>query len=91
MLRGNWETFSQQELTIQPKSVQALKLGIDVQLIRGVCIVFLKQSLQGKRCSLQDGFIGESVNDIILTIQNNVQVAVTIGAGESICLVLHRA
>jgi hypothetical protein len=63
-VRGTWEIFSQGELTIQPKSVRTLNLGIGVQLIRRVAIASLKQSLKEKRCSLQDGFVGESVNDI---------------------------
>jgi hypothetical protein len=89
--RGTWEIFSQKELTIQPKSVKTLKLGIGVQLIRGVGIVSLKQGLKEKRCSFQDGFVGESVNDVFITIQNNADVAVKVQAGESICLLLHHA
>ena len=34
----------------------------------------VKQSLKEKRCSLQDGFVGEHVNDITITIQNNAAV-----------------
>lgn len=90
-LRETFEIFSQEEIIIQPKFVKTLKLGIGVQLMRGVGIVSLKQSLKEKRCSLQDGFIGESVNDVIITIQNNADVAVTIQAGESICLLSHHA
>ena len=51
----------------------------------------LKQSLKEKRCSLHDEFIGESVNDIIIKIQNNAEVAVKIAAGEPISLVSHHA
>jgi len=89
--RGNWETFSQEELTIQSMSIKTLRLGVGVQLTRGVCIVSLKQSLKEKRCSLHDGFIGESVNDIIINIQNNSDAVVKIEAGEPICLLSHHA
>jgi len=90
-LAGKWEVFSQQLLTIQPKSAITLLLEIGVRLIRGVCSVSLRQTLKEKRCSLQDGFVAESVDNIIITIQNNSDVAVNIEAGESLCFVSHQA
>jgi hypothetical protein len=90
-LHGKWEIFAQKCFTIQPKSRLTLSLGIGVQLMRGVCSVSLRQALKEKRCSLQDGFVAESVNDIIVTIHNNSDVAVNIVEGESLCFVAHQA
>jgi hypothetical protein len=52
-----------------------------------VVFISLKQELKIKRCSLQDGVVAESVDDIIVTIQNNSEVAVNIVEGESLCFV----
>ena len=89
-LPGKWEIFTQQALTIQPRVALTISLKMGVLLIRGVCIVSLRQSLKEQRCSLQDGFVAESVDDIIVTIQNNSDTAVNITEGESLCFVAHQ-
>ena len=89
-LPGKWEIFAQQALTIQPRVALTISLKIGVRLVRGVCIVSLRQSLKEKRCSLQDGFVAESVDDTIVTIQNNSDAAVAIVEGESLCFVTHQ-
>ncbi|KAH3844580.1 hypothetical protein DPMN_086839 [Dreissena polymorpha] len=68
-LYGKWSISMQQSLTIQPKAALPIKLKIGLRLFQGVCSVSLKQSLKEKRCSLQDGIIAESVDDIIVTIK----------------------
>jgi hypothetical protein len=89
-LPGKWEIFTQQSLTIQPRFALTISLRMGLRLTRGVCLVSLRQSLKEKRCSLQDGFIAESVDDIIVTIQNNSDVAVNIVEGECLCFVTHQ-
>jgi hypothetical protein len=89
-LPAKWEILAQHSLTIQPRLAITLSLGIGVRLIRGVCSVSHRQTLKEKRCSLQDGFIAESVDDIIITIQNNSDAVVNIEAGESLCFVSHQ-
>ena len=86
-LHGKWEIFAQQSLTIQPRVALTISLKMGIRLIRGVCSVSLRQGLKEKKCSLQDGFVAESVDDIIVTIQNNSDVAVNIAEGESLCFV----
>lgn len=89
-LEGKWEIFAQESMTINPRDIKTIRLAIGLQLIRGVCSVALRQSLKIKRCSLQDGFVAESVDDMIITIQNNSDVPVNIVAGESLCFVSHQ-
>lgn len=86
-LPGKWEIFAQQSLTIQPRVALAISLKMGLRLLRGVCSISLRQSLKEKKCSLHDGFVAESVDDIIVTIQNNSDVAVNIAKGESLCFV----
>ena len=83
-LPGKWEIFVQQSLTIPPRLALTISLRIGVQ---GVCSVSLRQHLKVKRCSLHDGFVAEPVDDIIVTIQNNSDVAVTILEGDSLCFI----
>ena len=89
-LHGKWEIFTQKALTIQPRLTLTISLKMGVRLTRGVCSVSLRQRLKEKKCSLQDGFVAESVDDIIVKIQNNSDVAVNIAEGESLCFVAHQ-
>jgi hypothetical protein len=83
-LPGKWEIFAQHSLTIPPRLALTVSLRFGVQ---EVCSVSLRQSLKVKRCSLHDGFVAEPVDDIIVTIQNNSDVAVIILEGDSLCFI----
>ena len=83
-----WEIFAQNNITIQPRGTFTAVLGFGVRMdSNGICVVSLKQDLKQKRLSLQDGTVSEDVDDIIVTIQNNSDTAVTITEGHSICFV----
>ena len=88
---GRWEVFAQTLLSIPPKSTYPLTLGIGVQLMQDVCCVSLRQKLKERRCSLHDSFVAESVESIIVTMQNNSEVPVLIPAGDSLCYIVHQA
>ena len=84
-----WEIFAQNDITIQPKAANTLRLGLGVEMSAGLCLVSLRQSIKERRCSLLDGVISEDVvvDDIIVSIQNNSDSAVTINQGDSLCFV----
>ena len=84
---GRWEIYAQESFTIQPRAPFTAILRFGVIIRRGMVLVSLKQDLKIKRCSLQDGVVSETVDDIIVTIQNNSDMAVTINAGDSLCFV----
>ena len=88
---GRWEIFAQESFTIQPRSSFTAILRFGVLIRRGMVFVSLKQSLKEKRCSLQDGIVSETVDDIIVTIQNNSDVEVSVNAGDSICFISTQA
>lgn len=71
---GRWKVFAQTSFTIQPRSSFTAILKIGVLIGRGMVFISLKQELKIKRCSLQDGVVAETVDDIIVTIQNNSDV-----------------
>jgi len=82
-----WEIFAQTAITIQPRTSISQQLGFGVRIIRGVCLVSLRQAIKEKRCSLQDGTISEDVEDIVVTIQNNSDSVVIINEGNSLCYI----
>ena len=88
-LNRRWAILTQQSLTVNPKWTITLSLGFGVQLFRGVCSISLRQALKEKQLSLHDGFIAETVEDIIITIQNNSSNVVNIAEGESLCFIMH--
>ena len=85
-----WEIFTQKEITIKPKETTTLILGLGIRMTKGVCLVSLRQEIKMRRLSLQDGTISEDVEDIIITIQNNSEVQVTIREGDSLCFIDYR-
>jgi hypothetical protein len=78
-------------LTINPKSTITSSLGFGIRLdwSRGVCSISLRQALKEQQLSLHDGFIAETVENIIITIQNNSSNVVNIDEGESLCFIMH--
>lgn len=84
---GRWEIYAQESFKIQPRSSLTFVLRFGVLVRRCMVFVALKQSLKIKRCSLQDGVVSETVDDIIVTIQNNSDAEVTINAGDSMCVI----
>ena len=84
---GKWEVYAQEAITIQPGASFTLVLKFGVLIRRGMVFVSLKQDLKVKRLSLQDGVVSETVDDIIVTLQNNSDVVVVINAGDSLCYV----
>lgn len=84
---GRWEVYAQEAFTIPPRTSFTAVLKFGVLVRRGMVFVSLKQDLKVKRLSLQDGVVSETVDDIIVTIQNNSDTAVTVNAGDSLCYV----
>ena len=84
---GRWEVYAQEVFTIQPRASFTAILKFGVLVRRGMVFVSLRQDLKVKRLSLQDGVVSETVSDIIVTIQNNSDTAVTVNAGDSLCYV----
>jgi hypothetical protein len=82
-----WEVFTQEALTIEPNKTKTILLSFGVEISRGMILTSLRQELKYKRCSIQNETILESVDDIIITIQNNSQNTINIKEGASFCYV----
>ena len=82
-----WRVFCQESFVIAPKTTKTVKLPIGVELSDGVILTSLAQDLKVKRCSLQNELTLSSVNNVVVTIQNNSDREVSILEGTPMCLV----
>ena len=82
-----WRVFCQESFVIAPKTTKTVKLPIGVELSDGVILTSLSQDLKVKRCSLQNELTLSSVNNVVVTIQNNSDREVSILEGTPMCLV----
>jgi len=83
-----WEIFAQREITIKPKEMETLELGLGVRMTRGWCQVSLGQEIQAS--VLQGGgVVTENAEDIVITILNDSDSFVTIIERDPFCFVVH--
>ena len=66
-----WLIFSQENITLQPKEVKQITLGMGFMMGEGVVLVSLANLLRGKLCSIQNEVNLEDTNNIITTLSNN--------------------
>ena len=69
---GNtWKIFSHESISLEPKEVKHLSLGIGFMMSEGVVLTSLANSLCKKRCSIQNEVNLEDTTDITAVITNN--------------------
>ena len=66
-----WEIFSQEGIKLDPKEVKQIRLGFRFKMSEGVVLAGLSNSLNYKRCSLQNEVSLEDMEDIMITLTNN--------------------
>ena len=70
----NWEIFSQEDITLKPKEVKFIMLGIGFMMSEGVVLTSLSDSLTKKRISLQNGvYLTNTLNMIIVLTNNSIE------------------
>ena len=82
-----WEIFSQEEIKLERKTVKQLQLGLGFMMSEGVVLVGLDNSLNHKRCSLQNEINLEDAEDIMITLMNNSNEIVDIREHKLLCRV----
>ena len=82
-----WEVYTQEQITIPVNGTKTLSLGLGVMMSKGMVLASLKQELKYKKCCLLNETILESVDDIIITIQNNSDTPVEIERNTPFCYV----
>ena len=69
-----WEIFSQEDITLKPKEVKFIMLGIGFMMSEGVVLTSLSDSLTKKRISLQNGiYLTDTLNMIIVLTNNSTE------------------
>ena len=85
-----WEVFSQEDITLKPKEVKFIMLGIGYMISEGVVLASLSESLTKKRISLQNGvYLSDTLNMIIL-LTNNSTENIRIPKLTMLCLVCYK-
>ena len=82
--------YSQEDITLKPKEVKHLMLGIGYMMSEGVVLTSLSISLTQKRLSLQNEVNLEDTNNMITVIVNNSKENIKINKMGLLCLVCYK-
>ena len=85
-----WEVFSQEDITLKPKEVKFIMLGIGYLMSEGVVLASLSESLTKKRVSLQNGvYLSDTLNMIVVLTYNSTE-NIRIPKLTMLCLVCYK-
>ena len=83
---STWEIFSQEDITLKPKEVKFIMLGIGFIMSEGVVLTSLSDSLTKKRISLQNGVYLTDTLNMIIVLTNNSSENIRIPKLATLCL-----
>ena len=87
---NTWEIYSQEDITLKPKEVKFIMLGIGFMMSEGVVLTSLANSLTKKRISLQNGInIADTIN-MITVLSNNSTENIKIPKLSTLCFVCYK-
>ena len=84
-----WEILSQEDITLKPKEVKFIMLGIGFLMSEGVVLTSLSDSLTKKRISLQNGVYLTDTIDLIIVLTNNSTENIKIPKMVTLCFVCY--
>ena len=85
-----WEILSQEDITLKPKEVKFIMLGIGFIMSEGVVLTSLSDSLTKKRISLQNGVYLTDTLNMITVITNNSTENIRIPKLSTLCFVCYK-
>ena len=85
-----WEIFSQEDITLKPKEVKFIMLGIGFMMSEGVVLTSLSNSLTKKRISLQNGVYLTDTLNMIIVLTNNSTENIKIPKLTTLCFVCYK-
>ena len=85
-----WEIYSQEDITLKPKEVKFIMLGIGFMMSEGVVLTSLTNSLIKKRISLQNGISLLDTINMITVLTNNSTENIRIPKSSMLCLVCYK-
>ena len=84
-----WEIFSQEDITLKPKEVKFIMLGIGFIMSEGVVLTSLSDLLTKKRISLQNGVYLTDTLNMIIVLTNNSTENIRIPKLSTLCFVCY--
>ena len=84
-----WEIFSQEDITLKPKEVKFIILGIGFIMSEGVVLTSLSDSLTKQRISLQNGVYLTDTLNMIIVLTNNSAENIRIPKLTTLCFVCY--
>ena len=84
-----WEIFSHEDITLKPKEVKFIMLGIGFMMSEGVVLTSLSDSLTKKLISLQNGVYLTDTLDMIIVLTNNSTENIRIPKLTTLCFVCY--
>ena len=87
---NTWEIFSQEDITLKPKEVKFIMLGIGFIMSEGVVLTSLSNSLTEKRVSLQNGVNLSGTINMITVLTNNSAETIKIPKLTTLCFVCYK-
>ena len=85
-----WEIYSQEDITLKPKEVKFIMLGIGFIMSEGVVLTSLSNSLTKKRISLQNGVYLSGTSNMITVLTNNSTENIKIPKLTTLCFVCYK-
>ena len=85
-----WEIYSQEDITLKPKEVKFIMLGIGFLMSEGVVLTSLSNSLTKKRISLQNGVYLSGTSNMITVLINNSTENIKIPKLSTLCFVCYK-
>ena len=85
-----WEIFSQEDITLNPKEVKFIMLGIGFMMSEGVVLTSLSNSLTKKRISLQNRVNLSDTINMITVLTNNSTENIKIPKLTTLCFVCYK-
>ena len=84
-----WEILSQEDITLKPKEVKFIILGIGFMMSEGVVLTSLSDSLTKKRISLQNGIYLTDTLNMIIVLTNNSTENIKIPKMVTLCFICY--
>ena len=84
-----WEILSQEDITLKPKEVKFIMLGIGFLMSEGVVLTSLSDSSTKKRISLQNGVYLTDTLNMIIVLTNNSTENIKIPKMVTLCFVCY--
>ena len=85
-----WEVSSQEDITLKPKEVKFIMLGIGFLMSEGVVLTSLSDSLTKKRISLQNGVYLTDTLNMIIVLTNNSAENIKLPKLTTLCFVCYK-